>query len=153
WFGKIDEPRKAAQLAVSRLAKIGALFVEARSFIESEYREQVRGANVRGVRVVPMPSPELRAALAEKKPIEDTLADEITAIRAAVDRRFTPEERHELWSGDIERIRRVVPEGTDLDALRDLAGSIEVQGREVESQRVIERFLEEEKAEESGFSM
>ena len=153
WFGKIDEPRKAAQLAVSRLAKIGALFVEVRNFIESEYREQVRGANVRGARVVPMPSPELRVALAEKKPMEGKLADEITTIRAAVERRFTPEERRELWSGDIERIRRVVPESTDLDALRDLAGPIEVQGREVESRRVIERFLEEEKAEESGLSM
>ena len=76
-----------------------------------------------------------------------------SAIRAAVDRRFTPEERRELWSGDIERIRRVVPEGADLDALRDLAGPIEVQGREVESRQVIERFLEEEKAEEPGLSM
>ncbi|NLH82246.1 MAG: Ti-type conjugative transfer relaxase TraA [Phyllobacteriaceae bacterium] len=153
WFGKIDEPRKAAQLAVSRLAKIGALFFEARSFIESEYREQVRSANVRGARSVPMPSPELRAALAEKKPIEGKLADEITTIRAAVERRFTPEERRELWSGDIERIRRVVPEGTDLDAIRDLAAPIEMQGREVESQRVIERFLEDEKAEDVGLSM
>ncbi len=138
---------------MSRLAKIGALFIEARSFIESEYREQVRGANLRGARVVPMPSPELRAALAEKKPIEGKLADEITAIRATVDRRFTPEERRELWSGDIERIRRVVPEGTDLEAVRDLAEPIEMQGREVESRQVIERFLEEEKAEESGLSM
>lgn len=153
WFGKIDQPRKTAQLAVSRLAKMGGLLGEARSFIESEYREHIRAANVRGARVVPMPSPELQAALAEKKPIEGRLADEIATIRAAVDRRFTPEERHELWSGDIDRIRRVVPEGTDLEAVRDLAAPIETQGREVESQRVIERFVEAEKAEEVGLSM
>lgn len=153
WFGKIDEPRKAAQLALSRLSKIGTLFAEARSFIESEHRARVAVANVRGARVVPMPSPELQVALKERKPIEGDLARELTTIRADIDRRFTPEERRELWSGEIDRIRRIVPEGTDLQALRELAEPIEMRGREVESEAVVARYREAEQVEEDGIDL